>query len=94
MVPLRPVWARAILMAFSTASAPVERKRCAWGRPRHQGIQFFRQLDVAGVGVTWKQVWLNFSWAHRRHHLGGGWAGVEHGDAGGEVDVAVALHVP
>ncbi|MNT64604.1 hypothetical protein D3C72_2025180 [compost metagenome] len=31
MVPLRPVWARAILMAFSTASAPVERKRVRLG---------------------------------------------------------------
>ena len=32
--------------------------------------------------------------AHRRDHLGMAVAGVEHGDAAGEVDVAVAVDVP
>ncbi len=31
---------------------------------------------------------------HRRHHFGVAVAGVEHADAAGEVDIALAFHVP
>jgi hypothetical protein len=66
------------------------------GGAGHQGIQLLRQLDIAGVGGDLEAgvAELLELLAHRRHHLGVVVAGVEHGDAGGKVDVAVALHVP
>ncbi len=97
MVPLRPVWARAILMAFlDRLSAGGEKQGAFRGRAGHQGVELFGKLDIARVGGDLKAGVAEFFQllAHRCHHFRMVVAGVEHGDAGGKVDVAVALHIP
>ncbi len=66
------------------------------GGAGHQGIQLLRQLDIAGVGGDLEAgvAELLQLRAHRCHHFRVVVAGVEHGDAGGKIDVAVALHIP
>ena len=97
MTAARPVAARAILTAFSTASAPVDIStrlvRALAGRERVQllaerDIRLIRRDLEAGVGDL---VELG---AHGLHHAAVAMAGVEHGDAAREVDVAPALGVP
>ncbi|MNQ55387.1 hypothetical protein D3C85_694810 [compost metagenome] len=66
------------------------------GRARHQGVELLGKLDIARVGGDLEAgvAELLELLAHGGDHLGVVVAGVEHGDAGGKVDVAVALHVP
>lgn len=73
-----------------------EKQGALRGGAGHQGIQFFRQLDIAGVGGDLEAGVAEFFQlrAYRRHHFRVVVAGVEHGDAGSKIDVAVALHIP
>jgi hypothetical protein len=97
MTPPRPVAWRAILMAFSTASAPVEKER-RFGRAvnRHDVVDALGQAHVFGirhhlVATVGEALQL------RRNgglHLGVHVPGVEHGNAPGKVDEAAALDVP
>ncbi len=96
-MPERPVAARAILTAFSAASAPVVKKTVLAGPLKGAGrVQPLGQADIGLVGHHLEggvREALGLL-GHRRHHLGVAVAGVEHGDAAGEVDVAAALDVP
>ena len=85
------------MTAFSTASAPVE-NRIDFFSPeiRRQGVQLLAECDVGLVGHDLEggvgegvELLLD-----RRDDLRMAVAGVEHGDAAGEVDVAVAILVP
>lgn len=65
-------------------------------RAGHQGVELLGKLDIAGVGGHLKACVAEFFelFTHCRHHFGMVVARVEHGDAGGKVDVAIALHIP
>ena len=61
-----------------------------------QLVQPLRQLDIAVIGDDLEGRVREFLHllVDGRHHLGVAVAGVEHRDAAGEVDVALALHIP
>ena len=62
ITPARPVWARAILMQFSTASAPVVTKIAFFGvGPGASRLSFSASSTATPYGVTIRQVWLNAS---------------------------------
>ena len=65
-------------------------------RDRHQAVQALGQFDIAVIGHdleggVGEALFLR---GHGGHHLGVAVAGVEHGDAAGEVHVAAAVDVP
>ena len=97
MTSVRPVAARAILTAFSTASAPVENRiGLGLAREGRELVQPLAELDIGLVGHdleggVGEGVELLL---HRRDHLRMAVAGVEHGDAAGEIDEALAVACP
>ncbi len=65
MTPERPVWARAILIAFSTASAPVVTKIDFFAvGPGASLFSRSASSTATAYGVTMKHVWVKASsWA-------------------------------
>ena len=62
MTAERPVCARAILIVFSTASAPVVTKIAFLGvGPGASRLSFSASSTATSYGVTIRQVWLNAS---------------------------------
>ena len=97
MTLVRPVAARAILTAFSTASAPVE-NRIDLASPE-KGASLVQALAELDIGLVWHDLEGGVGEGvelllHRRDHLRMTVAGVEHGDAAGEIDEALAVPVP
>ena len=97
MIPERPVAARAILTAFSVASAPVVNSAVFFSPgDRRQRVQ---ALGEAYVGIIHRHLEAGVGEALHLlfdggHHFGMAMAGVDDGDPAGEIDVALALHVP
>ena len=62
MTPERPVWARAILMAFSTASAPVLNRAVFFG-PAMGARALMRSISATPLsyGTIWYEVWVKRS---------------------------------
>ena len=62
----------------------------------HQGVQTLCQPDVGLIGQDLMAGMGEFGHlaGDRRHHLGVAVPGIDHGDAGGKIDVAVALDIP
>ena len=63
---------------------------------RNSGVQTLGQTDVVFIGQHLMAGVREFRQllGHGVHHLGVAMAGVDHGDTGGKVDIAVALDVP
>jgi hypothetical protein len=97
MTPLRPVCARAILIVFSTASAPVVTKIAFFGvEPGAQPVELLGELHRRLVGRDHQARVaepLELP-SHGRLHLRMQVPGVEYRDAGREIDVPASLDVP